>query len=228
MPNTTNFNWSTPADTDLVKNGASAIRTLGSAIDTSFVDLKGGTTGQVLKKTSATDLDFEWGTASSGLTLINTTSFSAVASQSVNDVFSATYNNYRIITNLIGSTTLESVNFRFRVAGADNSSTNYRQQRILAEATSVSAARTTGATSWGSANGNVSSGSYTLNILELTNPFNAFNPSGFGFSNHTITGNITYQTTTFGLDVTTSYTGFTMLTSGGTMTGSVSVFGYSV
>lgn len=34
MPTTTNYGWTTPADTDLVKDGASAIRTLGSAIDT--------------------------------------------------------------------------------------------------------------------------------------------------------------------------------------------------
>lgn len=60
MPNTTNFNWVTPADTDLVKDGASAIRTLGNGIDTSFLDLKGGTTGQVLSKNSNTDLDFTW------------------------------------------------------------------------------------------------------------------------------------------------------------------------
>jgi hypothetical protein len=58
MPNTTNFGWATPADTDLVKDGAAAIRTLGSSIDTSLVDLKGGTTGQVLTKASNTDLDF--------------------------------------------------------------------------------------------------------------------------------------------------------------------------
>ena len=34
MPTTTNYGWTTPADTDLVKDGASAIRTLGTAIDT--------------------------------------------------------------------------------------------------------------------------------------------------------------------------------------------------
>jgi len=60
MANTTNFNWETPDDTDLVKDGAAAIRTLGSAIDTSLVDLKGGTTGQVLSKATATDMDFTW------------------------------------------------------------------------------------------------------------------------------------------------------------------------
>ena len=63
MANTTNFGWETPDDTDLVKDGAAAIRTLGSSIDTSFVDLKGGTTGQVLAKASNTDLDFTWSSA---------------------------------------------------------------------------------------------------------------------------------------------------------------------
>ena len=60
MPSTTNFGWTTPADTDLVKDGAAAIRTLGNGVDSSFVDLKGGTTGQILSKNSATDLDFVW------------------------------------------------------------------------------------------------------------------------------------------------------------------------
>ena len=57
---TTNFGWTVPTSTDLVKNGATAISTLGSGVDTSFVGLKGGTTGQVLSKTSGTDLAFTW------------------------------------------------------------------------------------------------------------------------------------------------------------------------
>jgi hypothetical protein len=60
MANTTNFNWETPDDTDLVKDGAAAMRTLGNSIDISFVDLKGGTTGQILSKASNTDLDYTW------------------------------------------------------------------------------------------------------------------------------------------------------------------------
>ena len=60
MPTTTNFGWTTPADTDLVKDGAAAIRTLGNGVDTSFLDLKGGTSGQILAKNSNTDLDFVW------------------------------------------------------------------------------------------------------------------------------------------------------------------------
>jgi hypothetical protein len=60
MPTTSNFGWTTPADTDLVKDGALAIRTLGNGIDTSMAQLKGGTTGQVLSKTSNTDMAFTW------------------------------------------------------------------------------------------------------------------------------------------------------------------------
>jgi hypothetical protein len=122
---TTNFGWDIPQSTDLVKDGATAIAALGQDIDTAFVDFKGGTTGQVLKKTSGTDLDVEWGTASSGLTLINTTSFSGVSSVSAPaNTFTATYDNYKIVAYIKG-TVDTSGNFRFRSAGADNTTSNY-------------------------------------------------------------------------------------------------------
>lgn len=57
---TPNFGWTVPTSTDLVKDGATAIETLGDGIDASFVDLKGGTTGQILSKASNTDLDYTW------------------------------------------------------------------------------------------------------------------------------------------------------------------------
>ncbi len=91
MANTTNYNWETPDDTDLVKDGAAAIRSLGSAIDSTvftnagnaiaktIVDAKGdliaataadtvsrlavGTNGQVLKANSSTATGLEWGSA---------------------------------------------------------------------------------------------------------------------------------------------------------------------
>ena len=66
MATTTYFGWETPDDTDLVKDGAAAIRTLGSAIDTSMSQLEGGTTGQILSKTSATDMAFTWVAANPG------------------------------------------------------------------------------------------------------------------------------------------------------------------
>jgi hypothetical protein len=63
---TPNFGWAVPTSTDLVKDGAVAIETLGDSIDASLVDLKGGTTGQVLAKASGTDMDFSWTTPSAG------------------------------------------------------------------------------------------------------------------------------------------------------------------
>lgn len=63
---TPNFNWPVPTSTDLVKDGAVAIEALGDSIDASLVDLKGGTTGQVLSKASNTDMDFVWVTDAAG------------------------------------------------------------------------------------------------------------------------------------------------------------------
>ena len=60
MATTTYFGWTTPDNTDLVKDGASAIRSLGSQIDASMQYLEGGTTGQILSKTSNTDMAFSW------------------------------------------------------------------------------------------------------------------------------------------------------------------------
>lgn len=57
---TTNFGWDIPQSTDLVKDGATAIATLGQDIDTALLDLKGGSINQILAKNSATDLDYKW------------------------------------------------------------------------------------------------------------------------------------------------------------------------
>jgi hypothetical protein len=79
---TPNFGWAVPTSTDLVKDGAVAIETLGDAIDASLVDLKGGTTGQVLKKASGTDMDFTWSADSAGMTNPMTTTGDTIYSSS--------------------------------------------------------------------------------------------------------------------------------------------------
>jgi hypothetical protein len=63
---TTNFGWQMPTATDLVTDLPADFEIFGQAVDTDFVDLLGGTTGQVLSKTSATDLDFTWVTPQIG------------------------------------------------------------------------------------------------------------------------------------------------------------------
>jgi hypothetical protein len=82
MATTTNFGWTTPDDTDLVKDGAAAIRTALGGVDTSFVDLKGGTTGQILSKTSNTDLDFTWISDATGMSNPMTTTGDTIYSSS--------------------------------------------------------------------------------------------------------------------------------------------------
>jgi hypothetical protein len=57
---TTNFGWQMPTPTDLVTDLPADFEVFGQAVDTDFVDLLGGTTGQVLSKTSATDMAFTW------------------------------------------------------------------------------------------------------------------------------------------------------------------------
>jgi hypothetical protein len=107
MATTTNYSWSTPDDTALVKDGAAAIRSLGTAIDStvftnagaainkSIVDAAGdliygtadntvarlalGTANQVLKVNSGATAP-EWGTApAGGMTLISTTTLSGAS-----------------------------------------------------------------------------------------------------------------------------------------------------
>ena len=63
---TSNFGWQMPTATDLVTNLPADFEVFGQAVDTDFVDLLGGTTGQVLSKTSNTDLDFTWVAANPG------------------------------------------------------------------------------------------------------------------------------------------------------------------
>jgi hypothetical protein len=98
MATTTNYGWTTPDDTALVKDGASAIRTLGSSVDTSVKALSPGTTagdidyytaattkarvaigtnGQVLTSNGSVP---SWATPLSGsLTLLSTTTLSGTA-----------------------------------------------------------------------------------------------------------------------------------------------------
>lgn len=57
---TSNFGWQMPTATDLVTDLPADFAVFGQAVDTSMADLKGGTTGQVLSKTTNTDMDFTW------------------------------------------------------------------------------------------------------------------------------------------------------------------------
>ena len=57
---TSNFGWQMPTSSDLVTDLPADFEVFGQAVDTALVDLKGGTSGQVLSKASNTDMDFTW------------------------------------------------------------------------------------------------------------------------------------------------------------------------
>ena len=57
---TTYFGWVMPTSTDLVTDLPADFNVFGQGVDTSMQDLLGGTTGQILSKTSNTNMDFTW------------------------------------------------------------------------------------------------------------------------------------------------------------------------
>ncbi len=70
MANTTNYNWETPDDTDLVKDGAAAIRTLGNSVDTTTKALNPSTTlGDIEYRSSTSNTNARLGIGSAGQVL---------------------------------------------------------------------------------------------------------------------------------------------------------------
>jgi hypothetical protein len=202
MGTTTNNGWTYPESTDLVKDGATAIQTLADDIDT--------TLGVYAPSTP-------------GLTLINTTSFSAVASQSVNDVFSATYDNYRIVCEFSSSTDQE-VFFRLRASGADLTGNVYRignisiPTGIAGTFGSLTNTLTTQLTV--SNNGSSFSSGFVADIISP-------NKAQAKFFNSQGTGRIAYFLVSQ-IQQATAYTGYTIYcTAATTLTGTISTYGYS-
>jgi len=67
MATTTNYGWTTPDDTALVKDGASAIRTLGTSIDTTTKNLNPSTTlGDIEYRSSTANTNTRLGIGTSG------------------------------------------------------------------------------------------------------------------------------------------------------------------
>lgn len=196
MATTTNYGWTTPDDTALVKDGAAAIRTLGSSIDTS--------------------LNTALGTKKAGLVLLNTTSFSGVSSQSFNNVFSSTYDNYRIVANIsaAGATTT----FRFRTSAVDNANASYANQFVGASWNNTGfSVGSTGATSFPVPQFNTVSNF----VRDVINPFATAQTDIVGmYLMNTDTGLWNGQ-----FRNTTSFDGFSIIGTG--LSGTISVYGYN-
>jgi len=200
---TPNYGWSVPTSTDLVKDGATAIETLGDAIDAS--------------------MNTALGTKKAGMVLLNTTSFSAVASQSFNNVFSATYTNYRIVFNVEHTVGLVVLNFRLRVSGTDATGANYNFQTLNGDNT-ISGSRSQNQTS--SEIALISTSVGNNGSIDIYRPF-LTNPTSF-ISQIVSAYNSPYGRIYWGEHTpSTSYDGFTIFPPSGNMTGTVSVYGYN-
>jgi hypothetical protein len=146
MATTTNYSWSTPDDTALVKDGAAAIRTLGSSVDTTVKALNPettlgdlayrsstanvktrlglGTAGQVLQVNSGATAP-EWATpASGGMTLLHTLTLSTTSV--TQSGISQAYKNLYVVGRNIGVDT-NYADLRVRFAGK---TTDYEYLRL--------------------------------------------------------------------------------------------------
>jgi hypothetical protein len=149
MATTTNYGWTTPDDTALVKDGAAAIRTLGTSIDTTtfnnasaaiaktIVDAKGdiiaataadtvarlavGTNGQVLTADSTAATGLAYTTISAGgMTLLSTTTLSG-ATTTISSI-SGSYNS--LVAYVFGATNATATGI-LRIAPNASTSTSF-------------------------------------------------------------------------------------------------------
>ena len=206
---TTNYGFDIPQSTDLVKDGATAIATLGQDIDTA--------------------MNTALGTKKAGMVLLNTTSFSGVASQSVNDVFSATYDNYRFILDIISTTSDNIIYMKMRSSGTDNSTNYYSMMNgVRSDGSAFTQTEnnvTTGfaLTLCDSANSN----QYGFNG-DLCRPFLSATTMVRGINNSSTSTGIPASQSGGGLHaVVASYTSLNLIASAGNMTGSIKIYGYN-
>ena len=196
---TPNYGWDVPTSTDYVKDGATAIETLGDDIDSTLYTALGGNYP--------------------GLRLVKKQTIgSGVSSVAVTDAFSATYENYKIVVSGGASSVSTLVDMQL---GA--STTNYASALFLVTYSTAG----TGAASQASFSkflwvGNADPSGLSM-VIELTNPFLSKQTSFY--SNIATQSQAGF---TRGLQNTTnSYTGFTLTPQSGTLTGgTIYVYGY--
>lgn len=161
-----------------------------------------------------------------GLVLVNKTDFSAVSSVSLNNVFSATYDNYLItITEVVGST-VARCRYRLRAAGVDASTSYYFGYfGVTSWATSTVVGSVDANQPYPQA-GLVASASKSSAFVEVSSPFKV---SVTSLTERVVDTRSSGGTSTFGggfHDSATSFDGFTIFPSTGTFTGTVRVYGY--
>lgn len=213
------------ADTTNYAINAKADLLVGTAADT-LAALTVGTNGQVLTADSTVSpTGLKWATPTSGaMTFINRTTFSAVASQTFDSVFSSTYDTYLVvIERILGTTGSDDLQLQLRYGSTTQaaayygstttftSGTVYQQSSNAAQFTMASLISKTGQT-----------GSAVFYVNGVGNTSEQASIYGNGTEGETPGGAYI-----FGCWAGTAqtYTGFLLKPSAGTMTGEVSIYG---
>jgi hypothetical protein len=180
---------------------------------------------QTIEKTGLVELTPSTISVTGGSGSISATgsvSFTSASAISLNGVFSATYDTYRIFYNTTHSVD-SGTTLRLRASGTDASTTAYEWQRLRATSSTVSTTYAGSQTSF-DVIVNASGTSLQLGQITLFDPFKA--------SASYLTLDSTYCVNSASIgqiggrhNVSTSYDGFTLLVNAGNMTGSVSIFG---
>jgi hypothetical protein len=177
----------------------------------------------------------KWVAPSSGaLTLISTTSFSAVTSQSFDNVFSATYTNYKIFISHLASNT-NVMTMRLRASGSDNTTSNYYdavRETAAATGTAITNDFRSASSIWVIGTNPTSSASQRqLVSMDMMAPFQTTFNKAMTFSYAKATGEFGGEGWGVLAVSGTAFDGFTLANSAGgasTITGTVSIYGWSI
>ena len=243
---TTNYGFDIPQSTDLVKDGATAIATLGQDVDTQLKALNPSTTlGDIQYASSSANTNTRLGIGSTGqiltvsagvpawttpaaagdFILLTTASFTTASAVSLpNNTFSSTYRNYRLIVNFT-CTGANYFTMRLRAGGADNTTTNYSSTYayFYYGSNGISADdRAPGATSWSRMGYTETSGEHN-GVFDIFQPQESKQTNISGLYNRAAVG----CSTSFGIfSATTQFDSLSIIPAAGTITGNYSIYGY--
>ena len=169
-------------------------------------------------------LDAKSPVSTTGAVLLNTTTFSAVSSVSINNVFSATYDNYLIDLNVTSISTNGQIGFRIGSSGTPITTSTYYGGGYYSYTASTSGVFASAAGTYGYLGG-IDAGAQSCTTFRIMNPYLA-QRTGY-LSHHSILSSTGYAYNYGGSNTnSTSYTDCFIVPTAGTITGTVRVYGY--